>query len=80
MLELNSRVLPVKFNDKQYQLTYPTVDDILDYTEKLEVKGTKEVTVIKELLEKLGMPKNISGSMEIGHLKLIVEELVKPKK
>lgn len=80
MLEFNSRVLPVKFNDKQYQLNYPTVDDMLKYSEKLEEKDAKEVKVIKELLSQLGLPESVSGLMELNHLKLIVEELIKTKK
>ena len=80
MLEFKSRELKLKFNDKEYTVKYPSVDDIIRYTAELEKKGAKEVEVIKSLLDNLGLPLKVGGSMEIGNLKTIVEELLKPKK
>lgn len=80
MLEFKSRELKLKFNDKEYTVKYPTVNDVVDFTEELEKKEVKEVTVIMTLLDKLGLPKKVSGLMEIGQLNALVTELLKEKK
>ena len=80
MLEFKSRELKLKFNDKEYTVKYPTVSDVVDFTEELEKKEVKEVTVIMTLLDKLGLPKKVSGLMEIGQLNALVTELLKEKK
>jgi len=80
MLEFKSRELKLTFNDKIYMLNYPTVDDIREYNKKLNKEDAVETDVVIEMLSLLGLPKNVSGKMEIPFIEEIITELTARKK
>ena len=80
MLEFNTKKLKIKFNETVYEINYPTVADLKDYTEKLEGKDINEIELVLELLGNLGLPKEVLGKMEMDHLNLIIKELIQTKK
>ena len=80
MLEFNKRVLKIKFDDKVYEIAYPRVGEIRDYTSKLKSGKHEEVELVIEMLEKLGLPSSVTEKMEIDNLEAIIGELIKSKK
>lgn len=79
MLEFNKRILRVKIDGKVYDINYPRVGEIRKYTVE-QKKGGEEVELIINLLEKLGLPVEVTDSMEIENLEALMAELVKTKK
>ena len=80
MLEFSTKKLQIKFNETLYEIGYPTVADLKDYTEKLDEKKETEIQLVLDLLDNLGLPKKVSGKMEMDHLNVIIEELIQTKK
>jgi len=80
MLELNSKKLKLTFNSKVYELRYPTVKDLKEYNELVKKGDHTEMDLIVSMLDGVGLSKNVTDTMEIGHLNAIVEELIVAKK
>jgi len=77
MLNFESRSLEVKFNSVVYKINFPTVTEIQNFVAESKEKNDFDATL--NLLERLGLSKDISGTMEVGHLEAIIGELTKKK-
>lgn len=80
MLEFKSEKLQLKFNDKIYELDYPTVETMRGYDIELEKNEKSEMELVITLLDTLGLKKNVTDKMTMEMLNKIVTELVKTKK
>lgn len=79
MLELKSKVLRLKVNGKECDITYPKVGDVIGLNEKLEEKKDN-MNLLISFLKKLGMPENIVMDLEVEHIETIIKELTSGKK
>ena len=80
MLEFTTKKLQIKFNEKIYSLSYPTVGALGKYNDEIAKNEKSELDLVIGLLDELGLSKSVSETMEMTHLNLIVEELIKTKK
>ena len=74
-MDLSSRTLSLKWNGDEYSLKHPSVRQHMAYTEQLQKKKGKEVEVLIDFLDGLGLPKKASLEMELGHLQQVVGAL-----
>ena len=79
MLEIKSRVLQFKFNDKVQELNYPTVKQLMAYTKKFKSTEDK-VSLICEFLVSLGLSQETCDALEMPNLEMIISELTSSKK
>lgn len=77
MLEFASRELQLKFNDKQYKLSYPNVQQMKVFS---KCKEDEYIDGAIKLLEDCGLPEKVSMALELDHMKAILEELTAAKK
>lgn len=79
MLEFKRKVLEFTLDEVKYSLNFPSVNQQRDYAKDYaEAKDTFEC--VMDFLATLGLPKNISGGMELSHLNQIIEALTEEKK
>ena len=74
-MDLSSRTLSLKWNGDEYSLKHPSVRQHMAYTEQLQKKKGKEVEDLIDFLDGLGLPKECSMEMELGHLQQVVSAL-----
>jgi ribosomal protein L5 len=77
MLELNSKTLDLKFNDKIYKLKYPTVKELKGFK---RAKDGEEFDSVVKMFVNAGLPEAICDSLEIDHVEAIIKELTSTKK
>jgi hypothetical protein len=77
MLELNSKTLDLKFNDKVYKLKYPTVKELRGFK---KAKDGDEFDTVISMFINAGLPEKICESLEIDHIEAIIKELTTTKK
>jgi hypothetical protein len=81
MLEFKKRTLGVKFEGKLHELKFPNTLQMNEYQKKVkEIKEDEYIPVIMNFLEKLGLPKSVSGEFELQQLQKVMEELTGAKK
>jgi hypothetical protein len=78
-MDLSSTTLSLKWNGDEYSLKHPSVRQHMAYTEQLQKKKGKEVECLIDFLEGLGLPKQASLEMELGHLQQVVSALTGAK-
>ena len=71
-LVLNTRVLPVKFNDTIYNLKFPTVKQLKVFNHKRKDDG---IDAVADLLVECGLPEKITDELETDHIKALIERL-----
>lgn len=74
-MDLSSSKLSLKWNGDEYSLKHPSVRQHMLYTKDLEKSKGKEVECLIKFLEGLGLPKDVSYEMELGHLQKVVGAL-----
>ena len=74
-MDLASTTLALKWNGAEYSLKHPSVKQHMLYTKDLEKSKGKEVECLISFLEGLGLPKNVSYEMELGHLQKVIGAL-----
>lgn len=79
MLEFKRKELKFKLDDVVYNLRFPSVDQTRNYA-KDYAKAKDTFDCVMEFLSKLGLPKKISGGMEMDHLNQIIGALTAEKK
>lgn len=79
MLELKTRKLEIKFNDKVHTLNFPTVKQMNEYSESYE-KNENKIGVISDLLKSLGLEESVCDLLELDHLEKILGALTDTKK
>lgn len=78
MIELNRRALEVKIDGVVYSLKYPTVlqlKRLSEATKDLSADKSQEIDLIVDLLESLGLPRDVSFGLEPEGFQRIVEAL-----
>jgi hypothetical protein len=82
MLELVKAKLPVKIDDVVHELRSPTYRDSLEYENKLKDLDDPKLKAdaLFSYLESLGLPRNVSESLEIGHITQILTYVTGEKK
>lgn len=83
MLELKTEKLPLKINEKEFQLTPPTYANSLEYDSALSACGddsAKKAECLFDYLEKLGLPKSDSKMLGMNHISKIIEYVSGQKK
>lgn len=83
MIELVKTKVEVKFEDKIYNLHCPTYKQSLEYSEAVKQASGDELAIAKCLtgfLLKLGLPEDVSESLESGHLEQILDFILSKKK
>jgi hypothetical protein len=79
MLELKRSVLKIKFEGKEYELKYPTMDG-LEAIQKKAKETPDDLEPTFKFLADLGLPEKVSREMEPGHITQILEQFGQPKK
>lgn len=79
MLEFARKELKFKLDDTVYNLKYPNVKQINEYSKNHEKSDDKFETTLDFLVD-LGLKKDVSENMEIDHLTAIIEALTATKK
>jgi len=77
MLELSSKKLDLKFNEKIYNLRYPTVKELRVFS---KTKSDDQVEEVVMLLKAVGLPEKVCNQLEVDHMRILVEELTTTKK
>lgn len=78
MLELKTKQLDVKFEDKIYKLRYPTVKELKKFSDK--EKQADSLQAVTDLFVKVGLPENIVDKLEADHVEALAKELTTKKK
>lgn len=68
-------VFNVKMGAKSYELSEPTVRDINELQKSLE-GGGEELELFISLLEKLGLPEDVSNSLGVLRMKKLVDGIM----
>ncbi len=77
-MEFNKRFLSVKIDGVGYKISYPSVDQLVVHEENISKSSkdtAKVLTCLKDFLDTLGLPKKVSGGLEVSSLKTIIEEV-----
>jgi len=81
MLEFKRRELALKVYGEEYKILFPTVSQVQNYAKELNKRGEEDAgELLLEFLDKLGLPKEVSGEMESDHLQQVVNALMPAKK
>lgn len=83
MLELTRTTIEVKLDGKEYTLRMPTYKEGILYKHEIKLLQDDDVKASERLVEylsKLGLPKEVSESLEIGHLEQVLEFILGAKK
>jgi alcohol dehydrogenase class IV len=78
MLELKSKVLKLKFNDKVCEVKHPTVKEHMAFSkehEKAKDDVEKSIDCIFDFLVSLGLDKELKDALQMEHLNMILEEI-----
>lgn len=75
MLELNSKVLELKFNGEALKMRFPTISELSIF----QKKDIDDLEKTKELFIKLGMSEEIFNQLHADHLVSIMESFSSPK-
>lgn len=62
---------------ENYKLCKPTVDQVEKFSKS---KKSETIEGTKDFLAELGLPKNVTGTLQVEHLKEITEKLVGSEK
>lgn len=77
-------ILPVTIFGKDFDLTMPTMNDIVDMQSAIEQakddKTRASFDAVKVLITKMGMPDEVSNKMQLNHFEKLVEHVMKSKK
>ena len=74
-MDLSSRKLSLKWNGDEYSVKHPSVKQHMSYVAQLQKKEGKEVEVLINFLDSLGLPKEASLEMDIAHLQQLMSAL-----
>ena len=77
-MEIKKRVLALKFEGKEYSVSYPTVRQLRELTVKKE--GESDLDMTLRFLEELGLPKDVVEDMESENITEIINVLTSQKK
>lgn len=81
MLDLDSEVVKVKYKGHAYDVRLPSVGEINNYSKELKKKGEEEsFDLLVALLEKLGLPSEISMELSQASFEKLIAELIPSKK
>lgn len=76
-LDLGSKVrFNVKYDGQSYSLTAPTVLQAQTFQKWMSDKPGNEVECFLQLVDKLGLPRDVAESMDLNQLKLLSEKLL----
>lgn len=80
-MEFKKRKLEITFEEKKHQLSFPTVRQMEDFSKSFStVKPEEQLSITINLLNELGLPSDVSYSMEPDHLREIIEVISGQKK
>lgn len=77
MLEFKSKKLDLKFNDKVYQLSYPTVKQLKKFSAK---EKSDSFEAVFEMFVDCGLPEKVCEQLEADMVEAIIKELTASKK
>jgi hypothetical protein len=83
LIELTRTTIEVKIDDKTFNMRMPTYKEGIQYKSSVKECGDDEIKtsdLLMGYLEKLGMPKEVTETLEIGHLEKILEFILGAKK
>lgn len=79
MLEFKRRVLKFSLDDVDYNLNYPTVKQVAEYSREYS-ESTDQIETVINFLDGLGLGREVCEGMEMPHLNQILEKLTEEKK
>jgi hypothetical protein len=79
MLEFITRELKFKLDDKEMKMRFPSAKQMAEYSDNYD-KNEDKYECIFSFLEKLGLEREVSESMEAGYLTQILKALTEEKK
>jgi len=80
-MQFEKRKLKAKIYGQDYELTFPTVRQQNEYVKAIKESGEDNaMDDLTNLLERLGLPKDVSMDMELDHLLQLMDALVPTKK
>ena len=77
-MEFNKRKLKLLIDGQGYEITYPSVDQLMEHQvdhDKAKGSAGQSLVAVKKFLSELGLPKNISGGLEVSALTKIINEV-----
>jgi len=83
MLEFTQTTIEIKIGQTVYKMRVPTYRESLDYQQKTKAIVNDEVALFEaicEYFEMLGLPKEVTGNLEMNHLSQVLEFLLDTKK
>ena len=78
-LEFKRKLLRLKLDDQTYELKFPTVRQVDEFSNKAKGKED-DLSPTLSFLENLGLPEKVSLGMEPDMLKTVIETLSGQKK
>jgi NAD(P)H-hydrate repair Nnr-like enzyme with NAD(P)H-hydrate epimerase domain len=79
-MEFKRKKFSFKLDGESYEFGFPNVKQFSEYQKKLEKGKGKELDLIVDFLEGLGLKREVTESMEADHLVQIVDVLSGQKK
>jgi len=79
-MEIQRRKLNLVIDGQAYELAYPSIKLWRQYQEKIMTPKVNELDVAIGFLSQLGLPSEVSESLELGHISSIINELTILKK
>ena len=79
-MELKRKKLNIKLDGNEHEVSFPTVKQFSEYQKELKDSEGKEIDLIVNFLDKLGLKKEISEGLEMDHMTQIIDALGGQKK
>lgn len=79
-MEIQRRKLNLVIDGQAFELAYPSIKLWREYQERMTAPKANELDVAIGFLSQLGLPKEVSESLELGHISSIINELTALKK
>jgi len=79
MLKFKKSVQEIDLYGEKFEVRFPTVGELDSFSEQM-LKSTSEFKTLAGFLAALGLPEDKAESMELGHLKELIDILSTQKK
>ena len=79
-LVLKKKTLNIKYEGKDYELSFPSVLQTKNFVKNLEKKGNNEIEESIKLITELGLPKDVCEAIDIDQLNMIMEAITPQSK
>lgn len=78
-MEFKRTELKLNVYGKDYTVKFPSIGELSHYEKQLKNDTGNEIEHVLNLLDSLGLPRNIANGMEMHHLMAVVEKFTEKK-